>query len=382
MNGEPIAGNSGAIINLTVKAQEGLNECNLTGYFRNVKLSKADGTGNKITELAFPVMIVAPSVISAKSYTRYYGDANPVFDYDVSGGDLDGVPELTCAATTTSPVGTYDIIVSQGSVSNYNVTYVKGTLTIEATPLTIRAGTYTKKQGDPMPDFNLQYDGFKNNESEAVLTKMPEVTCNATVSSAPGEYPVIVSGAEAQNYDISYVNGILIVIELQTYTLLYIVDDMEYSRYTLHEGDSITPEYEPVKEGFTFSGWSEIPATMPDHDVTITGSFSINSYTLTYMIGQEVYKQMIYEYMAAITPEPQPEGDYNSFKWVGVPETIPAHDVTVKAVYETGIAELVMMAQLGKVRIYAPSGKQLQQLQKGLNIIVMQDGTTRKVVIK
>ena len=40
----------------------------------------------------------------------------------------------------------------------------------------------------------------------------------------------------------------------------------------------ITPVLAPTKEGFTFSGWSEIPETMPDHDVTITGTFIANTY--------------------------------------------------------------------------------------------------------
>ena len=66
----------------------------------------------------------------------------------------------------------------------------------------------------------------------------------------------------------------------------------------------------------------------------------------------------------------------------GIPETMPAHDVTVKAAYETGIAEIMMMVQQGLVRIYAPNGKLLDKLQKGLNIVVMQDGTTKKVVVK
>ena len=30
----------------------------------------------------------------------------------------------------------------------------------------------------------------------------------------------------------------------------------------------------PAKEGYTFSGWSKIPETMPAHDVIITGSFT------------------------------------------------------------------------------------------------------------
>ncbi len=166
------------------------------------------------------------------------------------------------------------------------------------------------------------------------------------------------------------------------YILTYILDGKEYKTMEVEYGTVITPEPDPEKEGYTFSGWSEIPETMPARIVIITGSFNINSYTLTYMIDEEVYKQVVYEYGATITPEPQPEGDYVSFEWVGVPEKMPAHDVTVTAVYETGIAEIMMMAQQGQVRIYSPNGKKLNKLQKGLNIVVMQYVTTRKVVVK
>jgi hypothetical protein len=166
------------------------------------------------------------------------------------------------------------------------------------------------------------------------------------------------------------------------YPLVYLLDGDEYKTVDVPFGSVITPEPDPEKEGYTFSGWKGLPETMPAKMVIVTGTFSINSYTLTYMIDEEVYKQVVYEYGAAITPEPQPEGDYVSFEWVGVPEKMPAHDVTVTAVYETGIAEIMMMAQQGHVRIYSPNGKKLSKLQKGLNIVVMQDGTTKKVVMK
>ena len=150
-------------------------------------------------------------VITAKSVTREYGDANPTLEYEVSGGTLDGVPELECTAVQNSPVGTYTITVKSGTVKNNNVTYVSGTLTVTKAPLTISAGTYSKKQGDAMPAFKASYDGFKNNETEEVLTKQPVFTTTATETSEPGEYEVTVSGAEAENYSITYEPGKLVV---------------------------------------------------------------------------------------------------------------------------------------------------------------------------
>ena len=59
------------------------------------------------------------------------------------------------------------------------------------------------------------------------------------------------------------------------YTLTYKVDGEVYTMYKLLEGAAITPEPAPTKEGYEFSGWSTIPATMPAEDVTITGTFTL-----------------------------------------------------------------------------------------------------------
>ena len=59
------------------------------------------------------------------------------------------------------------------------------------------------------------------------------------------------------------------------FTLKYMVDGVTYKTYQLQVGATITPEPWPTKDGYSFSGWSEIPRTMPDHDVIITGTFTL-----------------------------------------------------------------------------------------------------------
>jgi hypothetical protein len=211
MKANPIVGTSGGIVTVKVTASETLAIGSQTGFFRKVKLSKTDGTGNIYTEMSFPITVLEPSAVKAKSYERMYGEANPEFEFDVEGGVLDGTPEISCEATATSPVGIYDIIVKRGTETNYNVTYTKGTLTITKAPLTIKAGEYTRQQGEENPEFTLTYEGFKNDENEEVLKKMPEVICEADKDSEAGEYKVTVSGAEAQNYEITYKDGKLTV---------------------------------------------------------------------------------------------------------------------------------------------------------------------------
>lgn len=151
--------------------------------------------------------------LTAKSYTRVYGDANPTFEYTVSGGAISsGQPAITCSATKASSVGAYDIVISQGTISDSNVQYINGTLTITAAPLIISAGSYTMRQGDSMPLFTASYNGFKNGEDEDVLMSKPQLVCEAGMDSAPGTYKITISGATAKNYDIEYVNGTLTIL--------------------------------------------------------------------------------------------------------------------------------------------------------------------------
>jgi len=77
---------------------------------------------------------------------------------------------------------------------------------------------------------------------------------------------------------------------INKYKLTYKVDGAEYKSYELEYGAKITPEPAPTKEGYTFSGWSEIPETMPAHEVMVTGTFSVNKYKLTYTVDGEEYK--------------------------------------------------------------------------------------------
>lgn len=191
-----------------------------------------------------------PIIVRAKSYSRQYGDENPVFEFETEGAELDGTPEIVCSAVVNSPVGSYTIEVKQGSIKNYNVHFESGSLVITKAPLTISAGNYTKKQGDAMPVFKASYTGFKNGEDESVLTKQPVFSCEANEASAPAEYAVTISGADAENYDISYEQGRLTVTDADA----VVVRAKSYSRVY---GDA-NPVFEFETEGTVLDGTPEI----------------------------------------------------------------------------------------------------------------------------
>ena len=117
---------------------------------------------------------------------------------------------------------------------------------------------------------------------------------------------------------------------VNTYKITYIVDGEIYATDSLTYGSEIVLIDEPTKEGHTFSGWSEAPKTMPAEDIEITGSFSVNSYTITYIVDGEVYAtdELTYGSEIVLIDEPTKEG-YTFSGWSEAPETMPAEDIEI-----------------------------------------------------
>ena len=333
-------GNSGTLLRVTLQSVEDITAGDKTATIKNQVFTEGNGNQEMWNNVTSTIKIVYP-VITADDKSRPYGDENPAFTYTTS-VEVSGEPALTTTATKTSTVGDYDIVVGKGTIKGSFIA-VNGKLTVTKAPLTITAKSYTITQGDALPTFDAEYSGFKNDETADILTKKPTLTTSVTSSSEPGTFDIVASGAEAQNYEISYVKGTL-TINPGIYKLIYMVDGEVYKTYDVVYDTAITPEAEPTKEGYTFSGWSEIPETMPAHDVTVTGTFSINSYKLTYTVDGEVYKTYDLEYGATITPEAEPTKEgYNFSGWSEIPATMPAHDVTVTGSFSKGQYKLIYM---------------------------------------
>lgn len=188
---------------------------------------------------------------------KIYGDENPQFETQFSGfvnGDnensISNKGSYSTTASVNSVVGTYPINLSGAEAQNYYFEYEGGTLTVNKAPLTISVDNYTIKQGDAMPDFIIEYDGFKNGETKRVLTNLPTISCDATSASAPGTYPIYVSGATATNYDITHINGLLTVTDADPVTITA-------NSYTINYGDAI-PYFGYTSEGAELKGTPRI----------------------------------------------------------------------------------------------------------------------------
>ena len=181
---------------------------------------------------------------------------------------------------------------------------------------------------------------YSNSLKEFVSGNLMDINLKAVKDKTSGNYPlsisnVILSDKKGNIYNDSGASAIVLVTGC--YSLSYLVDGEVYKTYELEEGANITPESAPTKEGYTFSGWSEIPVTMPAHDVTVEGSFSINKYKLVYQVDGVEYKGYEVEYGKTITPEPSPTKEGHTFSgWSTIPETMPAHDVTITGTFSKG----------------------------------------------
>lgn len=186
------------------------------GSLYTVRASTAKAVSHSCPIATFSVTMKAnrPVTVTANDLTITYGDDIPLLTFKTEGARLYGTPELSTTATNTSPVGTYPITVTKGTVTNEQVTCVAGTLTITKAPLTVGVKNETITEGDAIPAFTLTYSGFRNSDSEATaFTKSPVAKTTATQSSPAGTYPITVSGGEAQNYALTYGQGTLTIEE-------------------------------------------------------------------------------------------------------------------------------------------------------------------------
>ncbi|MBQ2842221.1 MAG: InlB B-repeat-containing protein [Clostridia bacterium] len=146
---------------------------------------------------------------------------------------------------------------------------------------------------------------------------------------------VVVLPATMPASDVNY----YAVFKTLEYTIKFAdTGDKAYEDITLPYGTAIGEVADPVKEGYTFTGWDvAIPETMPAEDMTITAKWQINKYTVTWIVdGTETPVE--YEYGAPIVKADDPvKTGYTFGGWAPeFPEEgklMPAEDLTYTAVF-------------------------------------------------
>ncbi len=132
----------------------------------------------------------------------------------------------TAVATVTGSTvhivgaGTTNITASQaGNIGFTPAADVVRALTVNKVPLTIKVRDTSKLYLTPNPPFTVTYSGFVLGETAANLLTPLVVSTTALDNSAPGNYPITLTGGASNNYQITYTNGTLTIQPEQGTTL-------------------------------------------------------------------------------------------------------------------------------------------------------------------
>lgn len=195
-------------------------------YSGNINLSS---TGATDTNFAMDDSEVTPAILALKA-----DDVNKTYGATLTGGpgltnftstglqNSETIGSVTVAygagAAATDPVNTYtgSVVISSAtggtfSPANYSINYIPGDIILTPTPLIVTVDNKSKVFGTVNPVFTISYSGFVNNETASVFTADPVITTTALTTSPAGQYPITASGAEAQNYTITYIPGVLTI---------------------------------------------------------------------------------------------------------------------------------------------------------------------------
>jgi len=188
----------------------------------NYSISYTDGTLT-VTQAAL--------VITANNTSKVYGIVanlgSTAFTATglVNGNTVTAVTLSSAGSPATANVGTYNIVPSGATgtgLSNYNISYTDGTLTVTPATLTITASNQVKCQGVTFTIGNTQFTtvGLVNGNTVTAVTLS---SIGSAIGTAAGNYSIIPSNAVGTgliNYNIVYVNGQFTVNPLPNFTVI------------------------------------------------------------------------------------------------------------------------------------------------------------------
>lgn len=117
---------------------------------------------------------------------------------------------------------------------------------------------------------------------------------------------------------------------INTYVIAFELDGEIIRKDTLEYGSTITvPEVEG-RTGYTFSGWGDVAKTA-EKDTTYVAQFTINTYTVTYIIDGETYQTVELNYGDEILPPTPEKENYHFAGWGEVEATMPDHNLEYTA---------------------------------------------------
>ena len=180
----------------------GTFDVNATSYNSNYNVT-FDGTGKLI-------VLPRPITVTVDAASRVYGDADPAFTAQQTGGMgfVNGETvaslglSLSSTATATSPVGKYDV-TGTASNTNYNVTVLgEKKLTVTAKPITVTVDAVSRAYGDENPAFTATAPSNTLVGEDTIESLGLSLTTAADTTSPVGSYNVTGSASNT-NYTVT-----------------------------------------------------------------------------------------------------------------------------------------------------------------------------------
>jgi len=166
----------------------------------------------------------ATLTVTATNHTKSYGAVLPTLTYTMTGfvnGDTQetattGAPTLTTTARVASPLGTYPITVTIGTLAaaNYKFKLVNGNIFVVKATLTVTAQNASMIYGATVPALTYTIKGFVLRDTQGTaITGAPDETTTATSTSKVATYTITVTlgTLAANNYTFKFVNGKLTI---------------------------------------------------------------------------------------------------------------------------------------------------------------------------
>jgi methionine-rich copper-binding protein CopC len=189
---------------------------------------------------------------------------------------VSGPATVSGTQVTLTGAGLVTIRANQAGNDAFNAaSSVERSFNVNKAQLTVTADNKSMTYGEAVPMLTLQYAGFVNSQTAAVLTTAPTASTTATSASNAGQYAITVAGGTAANYDFTYVNGTLTINKAdQEITVEPISDKLTSSApfnviASVNSGLSLT---------YSVSG----PASISGNTLTLSGSAG----TVTVLVSQ------------------------------------------------------------------------------------------------
>ena len=162
--------------------------------------------------------------VTALPQTKVYGQEDPDFTYEVTGGILYSDDELSgqLARDEGENVGEYAILQGDLQNPNYQIDFISDVLSVTPANLQVIAEDKMKYfDGEPFPmeDYTVSYSGFQFEDGSESLAGELEFSGSAIGAIEPGTYSIIPAGLLSDNYFIEFIEGLLVISDLIPLTI-------------------------------------------------------------------------------------------------------------------------------------------------------------------